>query len=61
MLEAIYKCGTCGLKVVETQDKGAKTLEKKELWHECSDNYVVPLQCEIDKVKHEPVQKKDRK
>jgi len=61
MLKATYSCGTCGLKIIEEQEKGAKVLEKKELWHECNDGYDVPLQCEIEKIKHEHLQKKDRK
>lgn len=50
MIEAIYTCGTCGLKIVDKQEKNKKVLEEKKFWHECSDGYVVPLQSLVEKI-----------
>lgn len=66
-IEVKYTCGTCGMEIFESElevkhnKKVYKVVDEKKLWHECSDGYVVPLQSVVEKVKHEPVQKKDSK
>ena len=48
-LHVRYACGPCGLEHIEVQDPKSKFIEKKELWHVCSDNYDVPLQAHVER------------
>lgn len=63
-IQVRYYCGTCGLEIIENKPYSSKhhnVLAVIPLHHECYDNYVVPLQFEVTKVKDEPVQEKSHK
>ena len=50
-LQVKHTCGTCGLEIIDRQTHvdHSNVVEKKVLWHECGDGYIVPLQSEVEK------------
>lgn len=56
-LQVKYSCGTCGLVIIDAAiyTHHSNCIKRTEIWHECCDGYIVPLQSVVEKAPKEPV------